>query len=154
VIKASIIFLTAVLLWGCAESSSPMPTVGSATRGEVSFLNSAINGDEFLKEITEPGHVNNLASYADKQLLNASTWSHLTKVSDRTANTVKVSFYDGGAYKGTLGLGFYDKDKFFLKFHSFNVSRVMCISNREKDEFLRLLGISQEESKRIFKADE
>ncbi len=128
--------------------------VGSATRGEVRFLNLAISREELLKEITESGEVNSLVSYADKQLLNASTWCHLTKVGDRTANTVKVSFYDGGTYKGTLGLGFYEKDKFFLKFHSYNVSKVMCISDREKNEFLRLLGISQEEFNRIFKADE
>lgn len=126
---------------------------GSATRGEVRFLNLAINGDELLKEITESGEINNLVSYADKQLLNASTWCHLTKVGDRTANTVKVSFYDGGTYKGTLGLGFYDKDKFFLKYHGSGSSKVMCISNYEKDEFLKVLGISQDEFNRMFRSE-
>lgn len=148
--KVVIILLVSLLLVGCANNSSPTPSIGSATICKVSFLNSAKSGDELLKEITAPSEVASLASYADKQISNASTWCHLVHVGDRTANLFKVSFYDGDTYKGTLGLGFYEEEKFFLKYHSFGVSRVICISNKEKGEFLKQLGISEEEEKRLF----
>lgn len=150
-IKRLLIFSMALLLWGCINSTSPTASVGSATICKVQFLNLAISGDELLKEITAASEVSSLASFADKQILNASTWCHLN-VGDRSA-TLKVSFYDGSTYKGTLGLGRYGQEKFFLKYHNFGVSKVMCISNNEKDEFLRLIGVSPEEFKRIFPSE-
>ena len=147
--KATLIFLTMILFAGCAESSQPAPSVSGATKCNVRFLNLAISGDEQLKEITAPGDMAALSSFADKQISNASTWCHMAKVADRSA-TLKVSFYAGSDYKGTLGLGSYESEKFFLKFHTIGVSKVVCISKDEKDEFLKLIGISPEEQKRIF----
>ncbi|MBL8189681.1 MAG: hypothetical protein JNK38_16840 [Acidobacteria bacterium] len=142
-------FLTFILLAGCAGNSQPAPSVSGATKCNVRFLNLAISEEELLKEITAPGEVLALASFADKQISNASTWCHMAKVADRSA-TLNVSFYAGSEYKGTLGLGNYEKEKFFLKFHAIGVSKVICITNDEKEEFLRLIGVSPEEFKRIF----
>lgn len=102
-----------------------------------------------MKEITVQADVNGLVVYANEKLPKASNWCHMVNVADRSAN-LRVSFYDGSTYNGTLGLGFYEKGKPFLKYYSTGVSRVMCISNDEKDEFLKLIGVSHEEFKRIF----
>lgn len=147
--KASLILLAMILLAGCADNSQPAPSVSGATKCNVRFLNLAISGDEQLKEITAPDDMTALTSFADKQISNASSWCHMAKVGDRSAS-LNVSFYAGSDYKGTLGLGSYEREKFFFKFHTIGVSKVACISKDEKDEFLKLIGISPEEQKRIF----
>lgn len=146
--KALLIFLIVTLFLGCGGSSPQTPSIGNATKCEVRFLNLAISGEEVLKEITEASEIASLVSYAEKEILKASNFCHMVKVADRSA-VLKVSFYDGATYKGTLGIGSYDKDKFFLKYYNFGVSKVVCISNEEKDEFLKLVGIPLSEQKRF-----
>ncbi len=144
------IALVCVLSTGCASSSSTIPSLSGATRCKITFVNQLTGrGDEPLKELTSPSEVANLVAFADKQILSASDWCHLTKVQDRSA-VLNVSFYDGSEYKGTLGIGPYAKDKFFLKYHNIGTTKVICISNKEKNEFVRLIGASQEEYGQIF----
>lgn len=84
------IALVCVLFTGCASSSSPIPSLSGVTRCKVTFVNQLTGrGDEPLKELTSPGEVASLVAFADKQILSASDWCHLTKVQD--SNTVVIN---------------------------------------------------------------
>jgi hypothetical protein len=132
----------------CQTNTSP-PVISKTTRIDVTFFNMEIGKDnDLLKTITASEKIANAIAFANKSVLSESNRGtglcHLLHVNDRST-VVNISFYEGDEYKGTLGIGPYEKNSFFLKYYYYDQSKAKCISNEEKKEFLRLIDLSEEE---------
>jgi len=137
------------------RQSTTSPDIGKATRIDVTFFNLATgNRSDLLKSITAPEEIASVIMFVNTHLLSkpdvTSGWCHISRVQDRST-ILNLGFYEGNEYKGTCGIGPDGSGGFFLKYHYYGQSKVTCISNKERKEFLALTGVSEEKYQDLFK---
>jgi len=123
------------------------------TEIRVTVLDIKANGDRPFKIISTPTEIGNLVSFANEQVLARSDLkSNIDKVfsvQDQSTQ-VKLEFYQSDQYLGTLGLGHYDTDKYFIKYTQYSEpqcceSKAAVISSEQKKKLLDLIGYSEHE---------
>src|SRR5262245_54656494 len=122
------------------------------TEIRVTILDYTARGDKLFKIISTPTEIGNVVSFANKQVLARSELKsdldQLFSIQDRTA-LVDLAFYQSHKYFGTLGLGNYDTDKYFLKYSQYYSESECCenktyvISSEQKKKLLDLIGYSE-----------
>lgn len=126
---------------------------GKVTEIRVTVLDIKISGDKLFKIISTPTEIDNLVSFANEQVLARSNLkSNIDKIlsiQDRSAQ-VNLAFYQSNQYLGTLGLGHYDDDKYFIKYRQYSESqccksKAAVISGEQKKKLLDLIGYSEHE---------
>jgi len=122
----------------------------------VQVLDIKISGDKLFKIISAPTEIGNLVSFANEQVLARSNLkSGIDKalsIQDRSAQ-VKLEFYQSDKYLGTLGLGHYGTDKYFIEYTQYSESQCceskgVVISSEQKKKLLDLIGYSEHEFER------
>jgi hypothetical protein len=123
------------------------------TEIKVDVLDIKISGDRLLKTISTPTEISNLVDFANDQVLARSNlksnMDKILSIQDQSAQ-VKLKFYQLDKYLGTLGLGHYDDDKYFIKYTQYNESqccksKAAVISSEQKKKLLDLIGYSEHE---------
>lgn len=123
------------------------------TEVRVNVLDTKISGDKLFKTVSTPTEIDNLVSFANEQVLARSnlktTIDKILSVQDRSAQ-VKLAFYQSDQYLGTLGLGHYSSDKYFIEYTQYNKSnccesKAVVISTKQKKKLLDLIGYSEQE---------
>jgi len=147
------IIATISLLATCNSQNKKSSGIGlidasKVTEIRVEVLDLEANGDRPYKTISTPTEIGNLVSFANEQLLSRSTLKsnvvHLVTIQDR-ATQVNLSFYQSDEYLGTLGLGYYDTGKYFIKYSNYSESQCCesmfaVISSEQKKKLLDLIG--------------
>ncbi|MDX2044879.1 MAG: hypothetical protein SF097_26945 [Acidobacteriota bacterium] len=130
-----------------AQQDTQSISTGLVTEIRVKVLNTKISGHELFKTISTPTEIDSLVNFTNENALARSNLkSNIDKifnVQDRSTQ-VDISFYQSDEYLGTLGLGFYDHNKCFIKYRQSGKSRVAVISSQQKKELLDLIGLSEE----------
>jgi hypothetical protein len=124
-------FLIASIQFACCTQASSYPVIANVSKIEV--LNAKSIG---IKEIEDRSAISKVIRFIDER---RRRWCSplLTSLPQHDA---QLNLYIEGDGKGVVGFG----DGFFVM--EFSGSRyMMSISNEEKQEFLQLLGSSQEE---------
>src|SRR5262245_60745736 len=89
---------------------------------KVTILDFKTPGDDLFKTISTPTEIDNLVSFVNEQVLARSNLKSdiamIFSIQDRTA-LVDLAFYKSDKYLGTLGLGQYDTDKYFIKYSQY-----------------------------------
>jgi hypothetical protein len=123
------------------------------TEIRVIVLDIKISGDKLFKTVSTPTEIGSLVSFANEHVLARSNLkSNIDKifsVQDRSAQ-VKLEFYQSDKYLGTLGLGHYDTDKYFIKYTQYSESqccesKASVLSSERKKKLLDLIGYSEHE---------
>jgi hypothetical protein len=135
--------------------SPPLPDINKVTRLDLMYFNlTAGKAEDLLRSTTETEEVSIIIGFINTNLLSNSDadseWRRISRVQDRST-ILNLNLYEGDEYKGTFGVGPDGNDGFFLKYRYYDQSRVKCISNEEKKEFLELIGISEEKYQDLFK---
>jgi len=134
--------------------STTLPDISNVTRVDVTYFNLATgSGNDLLKSITAPQEISSIIVFINTNLLSksdgASDWCRILRAQDRST-ILNVNLYEGDEYKGVCGIGPDGNGGFFLKYHYYGQSKVKCVSNREKEEFLGLIGVSEEKYQDLF----
>jgi hypothetical protein len=123
------------------------------TEIKVTILDFKSREDKLFKTISTPTEIGNLVSFVNEQVLARSNLKsdidQIFSVQDRTA-LVDLAFYQSDKYLGTLGLGHYDTDKYFIKYRQYIGSqccenKAFVISSEQKKKLLGLIGYSEHE---------
>jgi hypothetical protein len=123
------------------------------TEIRVTILDYKSREDKVFKTISTPSEIGNLVSFANEQVLARSNFKsdidQIFSIQDRTA-LVDLAFYQSDKYLGTLGLGHYDADKYFIKYSQYSGSqccenKAVVISSEQKKKLLDLIGYSEHE---------
>lgn len=131
------------------------------TEVRVTLLDIHSRGDKVFKIISTPAEIGNLVSFANEQVLARSNLKsdidQMFSIQDRTA-LVDLAFYQSGKYLGTLGLGQYGANKYFLKYRQYYSESECCenkavvISTEQKKTLLDLIGYSEREFEQLILA--
>jgi hypothetical protein len=123
------------------------------TEIRVNVLDIKISGLKEFKIVSAPTEIDNLVSFANEQVLARSKLKSdidtIFSIQDRTAQ-VDLAFYQSDKYLGTLGLGHYDDDKYFIKYRQYSESqccesKAAVISSEQKKKLLDLIGYPEHE---------
>jgi hypothetical protein len=123
------------------------------TEIKVKVLDVRISGDKSFKIISTPTEIDILVIFTNEQVLARSNLKSnvdkILNIQDRSAQ-VKLEFYQLDKYLGTLGLGHYDNDKYFIEYTQYSESqccktKAAIISNEQKKKLLDLIGYSEHE---------
>jgi hypothetical protein len=122
------------------------------TEIRVTILDFRASENKVLKIISTPTEISNLVSFANEQVLARSELKsdldQIFSIQDRTA-LVDLHFYRSDKHFGTLGLGNYDGDKYFLKYRQYYSESECCenktyvISSEQKKKLLDLIGYAE-----------
>lgn len=114
----------------------------------VKILDVKISGDRLLKTITSPSEINQLVDFTNEHVLaRSSLMSDIDKIfsiQDRSTQ-VNMAFYQSDNYLGSLGLGRYNNDKYFIKYRQIGESKVAIISKEQKKRLLDMIGYAEDE---------
>jgi hypothetical protein len=149
---------TISLLAACSSQNNESRDIGlidasKVTEIRVNVLDIKISGDRLFKIISEPTEIGNLVSFANDQVLARSNLKSgidkVLSIQDRSTQ-VKIEFYQSDQYLGTLGLGHYGADKYFIEYTQYSESQCcesksVVISSEQKKKLLDLIGYSEHE---------
>jgi hypothetical protein len=152
------IITTISLLATCSSQNNGSRDIGlidasKVTEIRVKVLDIKISGDKEFKTISTPTEISNIVSFANEQVLArsnlGSTIDKVLSVQDQSAQ-VNLAFYQSDNYLGTLGLGHYDNDKYFINYRQYSESqccksKAAVISSEQKKKLLDLIGYSEHE---------
>jgi len=152
------IITTISLLTSCNSQNNESRGSGllnatKVTEIKVTILDFRSREDKLFKTISTPTEIGNLVSFANEQILARSNLKseidQIFSIQDRTA-LVDLAFYQSEKYLGTLGLGNYDTDKYFIKYRQYIGSqccenKAFVISSERKKKLLDLIGYSEHE---------
>jgi hypothetical protein len=152
------IITTMSLLVACNRQNDESRDIGlidasKVTEIRVKVLDIKDSGDKLFKTISTPTEIDALVSFANEQVLARSnlksSMAKILSVQDRSAQ-VKLAFYQSDKYLGTLGLGHYDNEKYFIEYLQFSEtqcckSKAAIISSEQKKILLNFIGYSDAE---------
>jgi len=123
------------------------------TEVRVKVLDTGINGEKMFKTISTSNELYSVVSFANQHVLVRSdvmtTMDEILYVQDRSTQ-VNLAFYQSDQYLGNLGLGFYGRNKYFIKYRQYSKSnccktKAAVISNEQKRKLLELIGYPEQE---------
>lgn len=145
-----LILLLMGLLTAC---SKPKPLNWPAiTKAEVIYFDLQTGrGDAPLKSIEMTGESTPLVRFVNRQLRSRMVDS-CSLLCRESAVQLRVIFFQGDLYRGTFGVGFASQQSTFVKYHVEGPTNfVWCISEKERQEFLALLGLTETDYQRLFR---
>lgn len=145
------------LLAACSKRSSGSSDIkliepAKITEIKVTVLDLKISGKRLFKTISTPSEIQSLAEFVNGQLLNRSSLKSgidkMWSVQDRSA-VIDIAFYESAKYVGTLGIGYVDKEKYFIEYLEFHdtqccKSKAAVLSNDQKEKLLTLIGYTEQ----------
>jgi hypothetical protein len=150
--KSHALGLMLLLIGLLTACSKPKPLNWPAiTKAEVTYFNLQTGrGDEPFKSIEMTGESTPLIRFVDGQFRTRMVDS--CNFLDRESFSVlRVNFYQGDSYQGTLGIGSIRKQATFIKYSGYGYSNAWCISEKEQQEFLALLDFTEADCQKIFR---
>jgi len=130
-----ILSLVSLLFMAGCSGSKTFPELGRVTKIEV-----RTNESENIKTIVDPNQISRIVAFVDSQ---RSGWGGSGDMYGVPVPRVILDFYDGEKFEGHFGIG-----KGFFEAQRVGDFASKSIAEGEEQEFLNLIGISDELLKR------
>ncbi|MBS1790002.1 MAG: hypothetical protein JST85_19925 [Acidobacteria bacterium] len=157
-LKGFVLFLliaTLPLLATCKSQGNEPEIIDASkvTEIRVTFFNKNTGqAREQFKVVILPTEIDSLVNFTNKYVIGKSNsqFNVESLIIQDPSTTINLAFYQSDSYLGTLGLGRYKSDKFFVKYRWSDKSKAAIISSEQKKELLDLLGFSEEQYNSLF----
>ena len=120
-----------LLIMASCSGSKSFPELGKVTR-----IEARTNEKENVKTIVDPGQISKIVAFVDA---HRSGWGGSGDMYGVPVPRIILDFYDADNFKGHFGIG-----KGFVETQRVGAFASRSISEREAQEFLNLIGMSDE----------